>query len=66
MSMPILIKLSKGRRGTQGGLCYCTKETKSIPFLESYCIFLRVIGSLNGQKSMVIGRSIKRSSPNVS
>jgi hypothetical protein len=34
--------------------------------LESYCIFLRVIGSLNGQKSMVIGRSIKRSSPNVS
>jgi hypothetical protein len=34
--------------------------------LESYCIFLRVIGSLNGKKSMVIGRSIKRSSPNVS
>jgi hypothetical protein len=42
MLTPILRKFSKGRKRTQEGWCYCIKETKSINFLESYCIFLEL------------------------
>ena len=44
MLMLILGKFSKWRKRTKEGWFYCTKETKSIFFLESYCIFLEVRG----------------------